>query len=97
MTALAFLIDLHEPHFLQNLIKNHIVDLLFDGRRNTKSFDHSIVLFDKFLSNILLVVHIYCFIGCRNALVTLTFELPSPFLSSKGIFIKQLVYWTISC
>jgi len=56
LTALAFLINLNKTHFLQDFIEEHVVYFILGWRWNTKKFNDCIILFDKFLSNVLLVI-----------------------------------------
>ncbi len=58
MATFAFFLNLYKSHLFQNLIEKHVVNFIWACNRNAKFFEDSIILFNEFLSNILLIIHI---------------------------------------
>ena len=96
MDILAFLFHLNKSHLLQNLIEEHVVDLLRSGGGRMEAFDHYIVLLNELLGHIFLIVEIQDLLWKGNAVMALTLEFSCPFLPSKSILVQQLIYRSIS-
>ena len=97
MAALTFFINLNETHLFQYLVKEHVVNFVLCWWWNIIPFNNSIILFDKFLSNILFIIQIQQLPWKRNVLKILTLITLCSFLPSDRILVEKFVDRSISC
>ena len=72
--ALTVLLNLHKTHIFEYLVEKHVVYFVLSRGRDVQSFDDPIVLFNEFLSNVSLVVKIWCPTWHIRRCLILTFD-----------------------
>jgi hypothetical protein len=59
LTVLAFFFSSNESHFFEDFVEEHILYFGLRAWRNTQMLNYSKILFNKFLSDVFLVIQVY--------------------------------------
>lgn len=59
LTVLAFFFSSNESYFFEDFVEEHVLYFGLRAWRNTQMLNYSKILFNKFLSDVFLVIQVY--------------------------------------